>query len=166
MTGSDLMEALAEVPGVLAVDDGSVVRVTISAIELEFGLAADSVVGMQLIEAPNGTPALMMLLDIQDEPVQVIISDMDLAYSPDSSDHGLEYGIEISVEDMPPLVGYTEMMRDLETAPSRLEGHRNLDHVMGTVVMLRYFINGAMRLGLDCTRPLELWQPLKDMVSD
>lgn len=166
MTGSDLMEALAEVPGVLAVDDGSVVRVAISAIELEVGLAADSVVAMRLIEAPNGTPALMMLLDIQDEPVQVIISDTDLAYPPDASDHGLEYGIAITVEDMPPLVGYTEMMRDLETAASRLAGQSNLDNVMGTVVMLRYFINGAMRLGIDCSRPLELWRPLKDMVSD
>jgi hypothetical protein len=65
------------------------------------------------------------------------------------------------VTDMPTLVGYADMMRDLTQAAPRLIEEADADQRLGTVVMFRYFINGARRMGVDCTAAIAAWEELR-----
>lgn len=162
MVQEEFLQLIAEVPTVSAVPNGGSVKVTVPGPDLTLHVAPDKVVGARVIDGPFGEPALTMLLDLGGEPVQLIIAPNDVAFSPDPSDTGLDLGMQVGVEDMPPIVGYTEMMRGLETAADRLQNEQNFDSVMASLAMLRYFIAGAERVGLDCTQAMKMWVDLKE----
>lgn len=127
-------------------------------------LAVENLRGFQAVEDANGNRAVALLLNVEGEPREVVVARNEFAFAPDTGETGLEAVGELAVdeEDLPRLVGYTEMMRDLADAGPRLAQERDRDKCSRALVMLRYLINGARRMGVDCTAALAAWQKLRE----
>ena len=114
-----------------------------------------------------GDPALLLLLDVRGTHIQAVIASSDLVFQPDESVPVGDLGEPaIAVGNMPPMVGYSEVLRDLETCERALDTEDDMDRVFGSVVMLRYFIAGAERLGIDCVQTMARWQRLWERLSE
>lgn len=146
LTTARLCSLLREIPKIHVTQEGDKVLVHVPAIDRSILLDANAVTRHSWEAGPNGVRALMLWLDVAG--VVVIVASTDLVFAPDTLDSGL--GININVKNAPPLVSFSEMMRDLGAAEGNSATETNFAKVMGTLVMLRYFIAGAKRLGIEC----------------
>ena len=106
-----------------------------------------------------------MMMATESDVVQVCISTSDLAFEPDSSETGLDNDVPLSISNMPSIVGYSEMVEALNDLKSYIETERNYAKVFSTLVMCRYFLNGAKRIGVDIDILMAKWHQLKDRVA-
>jgi hypothetical protein len=127
--------------------DGALVYVP--AIDRSLMIRANAVKQHAYVDTPSGEPALMLLLDVDSKPVQAIVASTDLVFAPDTGDSG--FGIAVDVTNAPPLVGFSEMVRDIGRVEKTWPTEENFDKVIGNLVLLRYFVAGAKRLGIECT---------------
>lgn len=147
LTTPRLCSLLREIPQNRVTQEDDEVLVHVPAIDRSILLDASAVTRHSWEAGPDGERALMLWLDVAG--VVVIVASTDLVFAPDTFDSGL--GINIDVKNAPPLVSFSEMMRDLGAAERNSTTERNFAKVMGTLVMLRYFIAGAAkRLGIEC----------------
>ena len=101
------------------------------------------------VTGPTGARALHLVLDIDAVPVQVIVAPDDLRVRAGYTRRA-GCGIKIHVTDAPPLVSFSEMVRDLDKVARKLSTEKNFDHLVGALVMLRYFVAGSKRLRIEC----------------
>lgn len=115
---------------------------------------------------PFGQRALLVLVDVVGTPVQVVVSSSDLVFQPDDSvEFGGLRGRAIKVDDMPPMVGYSELLRDLTAYEVQIAVETDQDRVLGMLAMLRYFLAGAARLDMDCAELTKRWERLWERFS-
>ena len=148
LKAAQLAAVLAEIPNIRVGTEVAAVSVYVPAISRSVVIDPKAVREHSCVLGPTGERALHLVLDINAVPVQVIVTPDDLVFAPDTGDAG--FGISIDVTDAPPLVSFSEMVRDLDAVARKLSTEKNLDHVVGALVMLRYFVAGAKRLGIEC----------------
>jgi hypothetical protein len=149
INATQLRSLLAEISEIRVMPDAAGVLVHVPAIDRSILINPDAVRQHNYVTGPTGKRALQLLLDLESVPVQAIVASNDLVFAPDTRDAGL--GIKVSVTDAPPLVSVSEMMRDLDTVAQNLSTEKNFDNVVGALVMLRYFVAGAKRVGIECS---------------
>ena len=156
-----IADVLGRIPGITVTANGDELRVRCERIGVAMNVDPRRVLGQQLVTDPFGDPALLLLLDVAGTPVQVVVSSSDLVFQPDDSVRIGDFkGPPISVENMPPMVGYSEVLRDLATCEGTIAAETNVDRLFGTLAMLRYFLAGAERLDIDCAGITSRWQSL------
>lgn len=159
LTTPQLSSLLDAIPEIRVTQEAAGVRVYVPAVDRSMLIDARAVGQHEYVTGPNGDRALLLLVDVMGVPVQAIVASTDLVFAPDTLDSGL--GITVDVANAPPLVSFSEMMRDLSTVESKVSTERDFAKVMGTLVMLRYFVRGARRLGIECgdaeSRLRKLW---------
>jgi hypothetical protein len=159
LTTPQLCSLLDAIPEIRVTQEAAGVRVYVPAVDRSMPIDAHTVRQHEYVTGPNGDRALLLLVDVMGVSVQVIVASTDLVFAPDTLDSGL--GITVDVANAPPLVSFSEMMRDLSTVESKVSTVTDFDKVMGTLVMLRYFVRGARRLGIECgdaeSRLQKLW---------
>src|SRR5262249_41949835 len=108
---------------------------------------ASDLLRVSRIYTPDGSPALEFVVGTGVRGVvPFIVTETDIVFQPWPTDDLLDSRIPHRIDAMPPLVAYTEMMRDAQWVG---EGGRDVD--AGTLLRTRSFIPGALRFGL---RPL------------
>ena len=156
-----IADVIGHIPGITVTASGDELRVRCERIGVAMKLDPRRVLRQQLVTDPFGAPALMLLLDVAGTQVQVVVSSSDLVFQPDDSvPVGELEGPRISVENMPPMIGYSEMLRDLEAYEGKIAAETDIDRGLGTLSMLRYFLAGAERLDIDCAEFTSRWQRL------
>ena len=75
---------------------------------------ADDVRRLSRMYAPDGSPAVELVIDDGARVWPLIVTGSDLVFEPERASAVLDASIGYSVADMPPLVAYTEMLRDAE----------------------------------------------------
>jgi len=110
---------------------------------------ADDVRRVDLIYAPDGAPALEFVMAAETGPWPLIIAGTDVVFQPASPHTVQDTPIRYSVAEMPPLVAYTEMLRDAERLNRHIHSEPiNFATLAGTFLLVRCFIVGAARCGL------------------
>jgi len=156
-----IVDVIDHVPGITVTASGDQLWVRCERIGVAMSLDPRRVLRQQLVTDPFGDPALLLLLDVAGRPVQVVVSGSDLVFQPDDSVPVGDFeGPSISVENMPPMIGYSEMFRDLEAYEGKIAAETDIDQVLGSLAMLRYFLAGAERLDIDCAEFTERWKCL------
>lgn len=161
-----LATALSGVPGISTRWDADACVIAWKHLDVVLRLYASRVIRHQRVVDPFGQPAELLLLNVHGIPVQVAISGSDLVFEPDESVRvGELEGPAIHVVDMPQMVGYSEVLRDLDVLQRALDTEPNIDRLFGFAARLRYFIAGAERIGLDCGDLMARWGQLWERLS-
>jgi len=154
-------DAVGQIPGIVVTANGKALTVQCERIGVAMTLDPRAVLRHRQVTDPFGDPALLLLVDVAGTPVQIVVSSSDLVFEPDSSVRvGELEGPVITVDDMPPMVGYSEVLRDFEAFETRIDAETDLDRLLGLLAMLRYFLAGAERLDIDCVELTTRWQRL------
>ena len=151
MTMTELCSLLEPISEIQVRHEGGRVLVHVPAISRSMQIEPQTVMRHKYVTGPDGRRALLLSLDVEGISVQAIVAPTDLAFAPDTRDSGFKFKIDVT--NVPPLVSFSEMMRDLNAVQRKLSTETNLDKVLGTLVMLRYLVAGAKRLGIDCRDP-------------
>jgi hypothetical protein len=163
MTMTELCSLLELISEIQVRHDGGRVLVHVPAISRSMQIEPQTVMRHKYVTGPNGRRALLLSLDVEGISVQAIVAPTDLVFAPDTRDSGFKFRIDVT--NVPPLVSFSEMMRDLNAVERKLSTETNLDKVLGTLVMLRYFVAGAKRLGIDCRDADLKLQPLLERMG-
>lgn len=150
--------------------------VEIKKINLKFSIPVDDIVTYKSFTDPFGDTGLMVVkfstssddeISDYEELCTIFISPNDLAFEPDTSDTGLEFDIPCDVTNMPEIVGYSELLDYLEKFETFCETEKNLARVIGTLIMIRYFIDGLKRLKINVNieELLKKWNQLRSKVG-
>ncbi|MDI1461653.1 hypothetical protein QEZ54_11775 [Catellatospora sp. KI3] len=128
-------------------------------------VAAKDLLRVQRMYAPDGSPALEFVVGGGPEALPLIITGTDLVFQPVPPDAVLDSRIPMRLSGMPPLVAYSEMMRDVEwfgrDPVARFNGQAD-----GTLLQLRCFIMGAARLGMRPLAAVHWWQRAWELAED
>jgi hypothetical protein len=133
LTTTHLCSLLTEIAEIRVTQDAAGVLVHVPAIGRSMLIDADAARQHTFVAGPNGERSLLLLLDVAGVPVQAVVAPTDLVFAPDTRDSGL--GISVDVTDTPPLVSFSEMMRDLKTLERRSSTEGRVDEVVATLVM-------------------------------
>ena len=163
MTMTELCSLLEPISEILMRHEAGRVVVHVPAISRSIPIDPQTVMQHQYVTGPDGRRALLLSLDVEGISVQAIVAPTDLVFAPDTRDSGFRFSIDVT--NMPPLVSFSEMMRDLNAVERKLPAETNLDKVVGTLVMLRDFVAGAKRLGIDCRDADLKLQPLLERMG-
>jgi hypothetical protein len=132
--------------------------VHIPALDDTVHFVADDVRRVSRIYAPDGAPALEFVVGAGSELWPLIVTSTDVVFQPARPDVVLDTQTRYSIAGMPPLVAYTEMLRETE-AQGRLvqSGRVDYDALSATFLLLRCFIVGAGRFGLRPVAAVGWW---------
>ncbi|MFI6262762.1 hypothetical protein [Micromonospora sp. NPDC051006] len=158
MTPDEISAALTIVPEVRATALQNRMTVHVPALGDSVHFVADDVRRVRPIYAPDGAPALEFAVGAGAEVWPLIITGTDVVFQPVSPDTVLDTRMRYSVAEMPPLVAYTEMLREAEAQGRRAQsGHIDYDRLAGTFLLVRCFILGAARFGLRPVAAVGWW---------
>jgi hypothetical protein len=163
MTMTELCSLLEPISEIHVRNESGRVLVHVPAISCSMQIDPQTVTRHKYVTGPNGRRALLLALDVEGISVQAIVASTDLVFAPDTRDSGFRFRIDVT--NMPPLVSYSEVTRDLNAIERKLATETDLDKVVGTLVMLRYFVAGAKRLGIDCRDADLKLQPLLERMG-
>jgi hypothetical protein len=148
----EIVAAFAFVPEVRVTALRNRITVYVPAIGDSAHFVSDDVQRVSRIYAPDGSPALEFVIGDGSRVWPFIVTGSDVVFEPEREEVVLDSAMRYSVTDMPPLVAYSEMLRDAEWSGRGIEaGEINYDAVAGTFLRIRCFIVGAARFGM---RPL------------
>ncbi|MEU4483218.1 hypothetical protein AB0F68_34990 [Micromonospora sp. NPDC023966] len=158
MTPDEILAALAFVPEVRATSLQNRMTIHVPALGDSVHLVADDVRRARRIYAPDGAPALEFAIGAGAELWPLIITGTDVVFQPVSPDTILDTRMRYAVAQMPPLVAYTEILREAEAQGRRVQsGHIDYDTLAGTFLLVRCFILGAARFGLRPVAAVGWW---------
>jgi hypothetical protein len=158
ITTTKLRSLLEKIPEIIVTPEVAGVLVRVPAIGRSMRITASAVTKHSYVNGPSGERALLLLLDVAGVPVQAIVASTDLVFTPDTLASIL--GVEIQVNNAPPLVSFSEMMADVTRIEKSSSTEPNVDAVVGSLFMLRSFVAGARRLGIDCSEAESRLQPM------
>jgi hypothetical protein len=147
MTTTELCSLLEPISEIHITHDAGRVVVHVPAIGRSMQIDPRTVTPHNYVTGPDRRRALLLSLDMEGISVQTIVASTDLVFTPDTRDSG--FPIRVCVTNMPPLVSFSEMMRDLNALERKSSTETDSAKVVGMLVMLRYFVAGAKRLGID-----------------
>lgn len=153
MSDSDqLTESINEIPGIKATARRGVVLVDVGGGIPHVHLRPDAVEAWRYGRDPRGAPAMQLRLRPTEaaDVTPVYLTAGDVAFAPDGPRASRDirpHGPEHVVQNMPPLVAYTEMLHTVRQTEEHLD--TDLDRRTGTVLMVVAFWRGAQRVGLD-----------------
>lgn len=167
LTHDELRGLLNKVSEIRVTDTGHGFEICVPAIDKRVILVPDKIIYWRIVCDPFGDDALFV--EIQDTPnssYQFIVAPRDMVFEPDASDSGLGLGnsINFGITDLPPLVSYAEIARGLKKIKSGLASPR-FDTLLAHMIMIRYFLNGAKRAGVDCEDLSLEWQDIARELS-
>lgn len=158
VTPDEILAALTFVPEVRATALQNRMTVNIPALGDSVHFVADDVRRVRRIYAPDGAPALEFVIGAGAELWPLIITGIDVVFQPASPDAVLDTRMGYSIAEMPPLVAYTEMLREAEAQSRRVQsGRTDYDTLGGTFLLVRCFIVGAARFGLRPAAAVGWW---------
>ncbi|MFN8053670.1 MAG: hypothetical protein U0Q22_19710 [Acidimicrobiales bacterium] len=153
MTPNELTDALKPIPGItVTFDSADIVTVDVGDEVPTLTHALSRVVGADPQLAPDGSAAVRLTIQDANDPhdgVIIYITGGDVAFPPDpAAGSELVYpgGLRHDVIGLPPGIAYTEMVRDIDAAPTDTD---NYDQLTGEVLKCAAFWCGARRAGLD-----------------
>jgi hypothetical protein len=119
---------------------------------------ADDVRRVNRIYAPDGAPAVEFAIAAGPELWPLIITGTDVVFQPENPQVVLDTLMRYSIAEMPPLVAYTEMLREAEAQSFQIRsGRTNPDALAGTFLLVRCFILGAARFGMRPVHAVGWW---------
>ncbi|NES16298.1 MULTISPECIES: hypothetical protein [Micromonospora] len=170
MRPDEIAQALSALPGVRSDLTGDLLEVVVPAIDDRLRLRPEAVRRGRRISAPNGDPAVEFAVSDGTDEWPLIVTPDDVVFAPVPAAGLLDSAVPFVVSNMPPLVAYSEMVRDAEAVTRRLAGPdarvSNLDEVGATFLMLRAFVAGAVRFGLRPVRAVAWWEQGWAVVRD
>ena len=159
MTPVEILEALTFVPGVRATALQNRITVFVPALRDSVHFVADDVCRARRIYAPDGAPAIEFAIAAGERLWPLIVTGTDVVFQPESPDAVLDTRMRYSIAEMPPLVAYTEMLREAEAQSRQVRSGRvDYDTLAGTFLLVRCFIVGAARFGLRPVAAAGWWE--------
>ena len=123
-------------------------------------LDAQAVAAARPLVSPMGDPALEMHLHAAGDLRTVIVTADDIVFEPDPDQPTLS-PFRMRVSNAPHLVAYSELTREMRHIHALCVGGRaldgNLDGVAGAFLLMRWFIDGALRIGLAPVEAISRW---------
>lgn len=170
MRSDAIAQALSALPGVRSHRMGDVLDVVVPAIDDRLRLRPEAVRRGRRISAPNGDPAVEFAVSDGTDEWPLIVTPDDVVFAPVPAAGLLDSAVRFVVSNLPPLVAYSEMVRDAEAVSRRVARSdgwlSNLDEVGATFLMLRAFVAGAARFGLRPVRVVAWWEQGWAIVRD
>ena len=106
-------------------------------------LNPDQVVNAQIVDGPTGSAVELV---VSGESNYWYVTAGDVAFPPDTSSLGGPGGIRFTVSDLPPIVGWRDLLRVLEETEG--PGNGNLDQFHALVLSCEAILHGSIRIGL------------------
>lgn len=106
-------------------------------------LNPDQILNAQIVDGPTG-PAVE--LGVSGVSTYWYVTAGDVAFPPDTSALAGQGGITFTISDLPPVVGWRDLLRVLEETEG--PGNENLDQFHGRVLTCEAILHGAIRIGL------------------
>jgi hypothetical protein len=149
VTPDEIAAALTLIPEIRATALQNRITVSVPAIGDSVHFVADDVRRANRIYAPDGAPAFEFAIAAGTQLWPLIVTATDVVFQPESPDAILDSRMRYSIAEMPPLVAYTEMLREAEAQTRHIRSGR-IDYatLAGTFLLVRCFIVGAARFGL------------------
>jgi hypothetical protein len=150
---------LVRAAGVRASEDEFSLRLLFPQIGETLELQGDQIESAQGLVSPMGDPALQLRIRIGGDLFTVIITGDDVVFEPDP-DQPTSSAIRVRVSNAPHIVAYSEMLRDVRRFHAYCMAGRafdNLDQLVAPFVMFRWFIDGALRIGLAPVEAISRW---------
>jgi hypothetical protein len=158
VTPDEIIAALTFISEVRATALQNRITVFVPALGDSVHFVADDVRRVNRIYAPDGAPALEFAIAADTKLWPLIITGADVVFQPENPTAILDTRMQYSVAQMPPLVAYTEMLREAEAQSRQIQtGRINLDVLAGTFLLVRCFIMGAARFGLRPVPAVAWW---------
>jgi hypothetical protein len=146
--------------------DGERIQIYIPAIKQTIQINPRHILQYQFVPDHSGGTAIMLQMDTI-PPSRFIIAKDDLVFEPDKT-AGDGFGfqddneIELTVTNLPDLISYSEMVRDIEWLEANVEKHENIGETFGSLVQSHYALKGAKRVGIDVSELMARWENLKE----
>ncbi|MCW3814566.1 hypothetical protein ONA91_08855 [Micromonospora sp. DR5-3] len=167
MDRGELVRELATLPALEIQTSGSELHVAVPAIDDGLRLHPDAVLRVRRIFSPRGEPALELVVRHDDGLQPLIVLNDDVVWRPVDPDSQLDSAIPVRIEDMPPLVAYTEMERNgVGSARAIDQPTVDVSGLSATLLLQRCIIVGAMRFGLRPVRAAAWWRHLSSRLGD
>jgi hypothetical protein len=144
---AEILTAFTALPQVRVTAATTWLAVHIPALNDSAVLVAAAVQELRQATTPDGSASLEMVVADQGSARPLIVLDDDIVFAPEDTSAVLDGAVRYVVEGMPPLVAYSEMMRDLEHL-GRTDWGADVDGVAGMLLLTRCFLSGAARFGL------------------
>jgi hypothetical protein len=163
MRTSEVIDALADVPGVEATIRRGRLNIHVPALGDTAKLDPDEILAAESVFVPTGEPAVQLDLKRGREVLPLIVTLGDLVFTPSYADSlvALADGEELRVPAMPSLIAYSEMHRDVRGLGAAVDDpdvQLDPDMLAATLLAHRCFLRGAMRAGLWPVRVAAWWQ--------
>lgn len=153
MTPDELTTTLTGISGItVTIDTNNTVTIDVGDGIPTITHALSQVVSAEPVAAPDGSHAVRLAIqDITnpDTGVIVYLTTGDVAFAPDTTEaSAIVYpnGLLVDIAALPPGISFTEMIRDLNTAPTSTN---NYDELTTEILKCVAFWCGARRAGLD-----------------
>jgi hypothetical protein len=154
---AEIVAAFATLSEVQVTASTADVAIHIPAIDDTAHLVAATVLRVHHGFAPDGSPCLEIVVADGQTVRPCIVTDTDIVFAPADPLDVLDSQIRRIIPGMPPLVAYTEMMRELEYLGHTSFGD-DIGTASGTLLLNRCFIAGAARFGLRPLAGVHWWQ--------
>jgi hypothetical protein len=162
MKSAEIVQLLSELPHVQVTASPGHITVGVPGFNDAARLSVFRVQSAQRIKLPGGEPGVGLgIRNDGNELRSLIITSHAIGYDLASPDNMLDSEMKHSVSNLPDFVIYSEMERDARTL-SRLTkadlAGRNLMEIVGSMLLVRCFIAGAIQVGLQPVRALSAWE--------
>ena len=168
MKHDEFKNLLGDVNEIQVVVVNSSFKIYVPEINKEIYLSPEEVIRWSYILDPFGHKALLLLIHKSAyEEYKLIIDPKDLVFEPVKSSEslGLAQFISCNVREMPPMIGYSEIVRDFTNIKNAINATNRFDDILGSIILLRYYLNGAERVGIDCQELNQYWQSMVEASS-
>jgi hypothetical protein len=147
MHNNTLVSTLTSIDGVAAhITPAGEIEVHVGTGVPRLTLNPEQILNAQVVDGPTGPAAE---LSVSGESTAWYVTADDVAFPPDTSAMGGTSGISFTVSDLPPVVGWRDLLRVLEETEG--PGNGNLDQFHAGVLSCEAVLYGAIRAGLAAT---------------
>jgi len=162
MKSAEIVQLLSELPHVQVTASPGHITVDVPGFNDAARLSVFRVRSAQRITVSGGQPGVGLGIRGEGNELRpLIITSHTIGYAPASPDDMLDSEMKYGVSSIPDLVIYSEMERDAR-ALSRLTKAdligRNLMEIVGSMLLVRCFIAGAIQVGLQPVHALSAWE--------
>jgi hypothetical protein len=162
MKSAEIVQLLSELPHVQVTASPGHITVDVPGSDDSARLSVFRVRSAERITLPGGEPGVGLgIRGDGNELRPLIITSHAIGYAPASPDNMLDSKMKYGVSNIPDFVTYSEMERDAQALAGLTKADligRNLMEIVGSMLLVRCFIVGAIRVGLQPVRALSAWE--------
>lgn len=162
MKSAEIVRILSELPHVKVTASPGHITVAVPGFDDSVRLPLFRIRTIERITLPGGEPGVGLGIRSGGQALRpLIITSHEIGYAPASTNGMLDSQFSYSVANVPDFVTYSEMERDARALACLTKADligRDLMGIVGTVLLVRCFIVGAIQVGMRPVQALSAWE--------